>query len=75
MDIILVSNRYAKTRSVKLSGVNLSIAVLFALCLLLITSFALQYAMVQLKPDALSGAYLVGQRPGGWAAPAANLSA
>ena len=54
MDLILVSNRYAKTRSIKLSGASLSIAVLLSLCLLLITSFALQYAIVRLKPDVLS---------------------
>ena len=54
MDIILVSNRFAKARSITLSGTHLLLAALLALGLLLATVFAAQYAIVRFHPDALS---------------------
>ena len=54
MNIILVSNRFAKARSITLSGTHLLLAALLALGLLVVTAFAMQYAIVRFHPDALS---------------------
>lgn len=54
MDIILVSSRFAKARTISLSGTNLLIAVALALFLLLLATLALQYAIVRFKPDMLN---------------------
>ncbi len=54
MDIILVSNHFAKARSVTLRGPHLLLAVLLAFGLLLASVFAVQYALVRFHPDTLS---------------------
>lgn len=54
MDIILVSSRFAKARTISLSGTNLLIAAVCALCSLLVAAVALQYAIVRFKPDLLN---------------------
>ena len=53
MDIILVSSRFVKARTISLSGINLLIAAAFALFLLLLATLALQYTIVRFKPDML----------------------
>ena len=53
MDIILVSNRFAKARSITLGGTHLLLVALLAFGLLLATAFAAQYAIVRFHPDAL----------------------
>ena len=54
MDIILVSNRFAKARSITLSGTHLLLGASLAFGMLLATVFAAQYAIVRFHPDALS---------------------
>ena len=54
MDIILVSNRFAKARSITLSGTHLLLVASLAFGMLLATVFAVQYAIVRFHPDALS---------------------
>lgn len=54
MNIILVSSRFAKPRSITLNGMHLLLAALLALGMLLATVFAVQYAIVRFHPDALS---------------------
>lgn len=54
MDIILVSNRLAKARSITLSGRHFLLGALLAFGLLLAAVFAVQYAIVRFQPDALS---------------------
>lgn len=54
MDIILVSSRFAKARTIKLTPVRLMMAALLALGLLLATVIAAQYAIVRLHPDAMT---------------------
>ena len=54
MNVIIVSNRLAKTRSFTLRGSHLLLAILLALGLLLVSVLALQYAIVRFQPEALS---------------------
>ncbi|MBI5658466.1 MAG: M23 family metallopeptidase [Nitrosomonadales bacterium] len=54
MNVILVSNRFAKARSITLRGPHLLLAVLLASGLLLASAFAVQYAIVRFQPEALS---------------------
>ena len=54
MHIILVSNRFAKARSVTLNGAHLLLAVFLAMGLLLATVFAVQYSLIRFHPDAMS---------------------
>lgn len=54
MNIILVSSRFAKPRSIMLNGMHLLLAALLALGTLLAAVFAVQYAIVRFHPDALS---------------------
>lgn len=54
MNIILVSNHFAKARSITLSGAHLMLAALLALGLLIAAVFAAQYAIIRFHPDALS---------------------
>ncbi|MBI3902257.1 MAG: M23 family metallopeptidase [Nitrosomonadales bacterium] len=54
MDIILVSSRFAKARSITLKGRHLLLAASCALALLLAAVFAAQYAIIRFQPEALS---------------------
>lgn len=54
MNIILVSSRFAKARSITLNGTHLLLVALLAFGLLLAAAFAAQYAIVRFHPDALS---------------------
>lgn len=54
MDIILVSRRFAKARSISLSGTHLLLAAILALGLLVVAALTVQYAIVCFKPEALS---------------------
>ena len=54
MNIILVSNRLAKTRSVSLGGRQIMLFLLLTFGLMLGAAFALQYALVRFAPEALS---------------------
>lgn len=54
MDIILVSSRFAKARTIKLTPVRVMMATLLVLCLLLASVIAAQYAIVRLQPDAMT---------------------
>lgn len=54
MNIILVSSRFAKVRSITLNGAHLLLAVLLAIGLLLAAVFAVQYSLVRFHPDAMS---------------------
>lgn len=54
MNVIIVSNRLAKTRSFTLRGSHLLLAMLLAFGLLLVSVLALQYAIVRFQPEALS---------------------
>ena len=54
MNIILVSNRFAKVRSITLSGTHLLLVALLAMGLLLAAAFAAQYAIIRFHPDAMS---------------------
>lgn len=54
MDIILVSNRFAKARSLRLRGRHLFLIALLLLGAFWTAVFAAQYAMVRLAPDRLS---------------------
>jgi murein DD-endopeptidase MepM/ murein hydrolase activator NlpD len=50
MNIILVSNRFAKARSVTLTGTHLSVLALLAAILFVAAVLAAQYAIVRLQP-------------------------
>ena len=56
MNIIIVSNRLAKTRtrSITLGGRQIMILMPFLLGLLLITAFALQYVVIRFAPEGLT---------------------
>lgn len=54
MNIILVSSRFAKVRSITLSGTHLLLATLLAMGLLLAAVFAVQYTLIRFHPDAMS---------------------
>jgi len=57
MDIILVSNRFAKARSITLNGKH----VLFGMCALISALFVAQYYLARLYPE-ISGAQANGQQ-------------
>ena len=54
MNIILVSNRFAKARSVTLTGTHLLAAGILAMCLFLVAVLSAQYAIVRLQPGTIS---------------------
>ncbi|MBI5436331.1 MAG: peptidoglycan DD-metalloendopeptidase family protein [Nitrosomonadales bacterium] len=54
MNIILVSSRFAKVRSITLNGTHLLLAALLAVGLLLAAAFAVQYTLIRFHPDAMS---------------------
>jgi len=54
MNVILVSNRLAKTRSITLGGWQISLLLLLLSGLVWIAAFMLQYALVRFAPDGLS---------------------
>ena len=54
MNIILVSNRFAKAHSIQLNGVHLLIAALLVSGLFLAAVFSAQYLIVRFQPGALS---------------------
>ena len=54
MDIILVSNRFAKARSITLGKIHLMLAATLVLGLFLASVLAAQYVIVRFQPDALS---------------------
>ena len=54
MDIILVSSRFAKARTIKVTPLRVMLAATLALGLLLATVIAAQYAIVRLQPDAMT---------------------
>ena len=54
MNIILVSSRFAKVRSITLNGTHLLVAALLAMGLLLAAVFTVQYTLIRFHPDAMS---------------------
>ena len=54
MNIILVSNRLAKTRSITLGGGQVALVLILASVLMLGAAFGLQYLLVRFAPDALN---------------------
>ncbi len=54
MNIILVSNRFAKARSVTLTGTHVLVAGMLALGLFIAAVLGAQYAIVRLQPGAIS---------------------
>jgi len=54
MNIILVSNRMAKIRSITLGGWQLTFAFLLVFALMMSAALALQYALVRYAPEGLS---------------------
>jgi len=54
VNVILVSNSLAKTRSLTLNGWQISFAGVFVLGLMLVAAFTLQYALVRFAPEGLS---------------------
>lgn len=54
MDIILVSRRFTKARTIKLTPLRVTLTALLALGLLLAAVIAAQYAIVRLQPDAMT---------------------
>ena len=54
MNVILVSNRLAKTRSITLGGWQLLFLVLLLSVLVWVAAFTLQYALVRFAPEGLS---------------------
>ncbi len=54
MNIILVSNRMAKSRSFSLSGLQITFLLMLVSCLMLGAAFTLQYLLVRFAPDDLS---------------------
>lgn len=53
MNIILVSNRLAKTRSITLDGLQVLLLMLMMFGLMLVAAFALQYSLVRFAPEGL----------------------
>ncbi len=62
MNIILVSNRFAKTRSITLNASHLLLTALLAFCLLLAAVLSAQYAIIRFQPD------VIGSEMRGWLA-------
>jgi len=56
MDIILVSGRFAKTRTIRLSALNLFLLALLALALLISAAVAVQYPIARLDRGMMSDA-------------------
>lgn len=54
MNIILVSNRFAKARSITLTGTHLTIIAILAAGLFVAAVFAAQYAIVRFQPGLMS---------------------
>jgi murein DD-endopeptidase MepM/ murein hydrolase activator NlpD len=54
MNIILVSNRLAKTRSITLGGGQIALMLILLSVLMLGAAFTLQYALVRFAPEGLS---------------------
>ncbi|MDD5057975.1 MAG: M23 family metallopeptidase [Sideroxydans sp.] len=54
MNVILVSNRFAKARSVTLTGTHVLVAGMLALVLFIAAVLSAQYAIVRLQPGAIS---------------------
>ena len=54
MNVILVSNRFAKARSITLTGVHLTLLALLAAGLFVAAVFAAQYAIVRFQPGLMS---------------------
>jgi murein DD-endopeptidase MepM/ murein hydrolase activator NlpD len=54
MNIILVSNRLAKTRSISLNTWQIAISLMLLFALMLGAAFTLQYALVRFAPEGLS---------------------
>ncbi|MEQ1814249.1 MAG: M23 family metallopeptidase, partial [Candidatus Nitrotoga sp.] len=54
MDIILVSNRFAKARGLRLTGSHIFVAILAVLILFFTALFSAQYLIVRFHPDSLS---------------------
>lgn len=54
MNIILVSSRFAKARSISLTGTHLTILAMLASVLFIAAVFAAQYAIVRFQPGAMS---------------------
>ncbi len=54
MNIILVSNRMAKTRSITLGRWQITFSILLLSVLMLSAAFAMQYALVRFAPEGLS---------------------
>lgn len=54
MNIILVSNRFAKARSISLTGMHLAILAVLASVLFVAAVLAAQYAIVRFQPGAMS---------------------
>lgn len=54
MNIILVSNRLAKTRSITLGGGRIALLLILLSVLMLGAAFTLQYALVRFAPEGLS---------------------
>jgi len=54
VNIILVSNRFAKARSVTLTGTHLIVVGILAMCLFLAAVLSAQYAIVRFQPGSIS---------------------
>lgn len=54
MNVILVSNRFAKARSITLTGTHVAIILVFVLALFLAAVLMAQYAIVRLQPNSIS---------------------
>jgi len=54
VNIILVSNRFAKARSINLTGTRLSGILILGLALFLVAVLMAQYAIVRLQPNSIS---------------------
>src|SRR5665647_163963 len=54
MNIILVSNSLAKTRSITLGGGQIALMLILLSVLMLGAAFSLQYALVRFAPEGLS---------------------
>jgi len=54
MNIILVSNNLAKTRSVSLNGIHLIVAVIIFMLLFIMALFSAEYAIVRFQPGKVS---------------------
>jgi len=54
MDIILVSNRWAKTRSIKLGGSQIVLAMFLIVSLMIVAVIVSQYALARLAPAGMS---------------------